>query len=131
MCLQTPECKARVPDLKEGNVYQFRVRAVNKAGPGEPGDATEPHTAKARYREYCSHSKLFTYVWRQTNKRNSSWMYNQLLLFFVLRRRDGGDQIWMLRLFIHHLTASGVTWFKADVPPGSRRRGSSLLLFSI
>lgn len=46
---QTPECKARVPDLKEGNTYQFRVRAVNKAGPGEPGDATEPHIAKARF----------------------------------------------------------------------------------
>lgn len=49
MYLQTPECKARVPDLKEGNVYQFRVRAVNKAGPGEPGEPTQPHTAKARF----------------------------------------------------------------------------------
>lgn len=49
---QTPECKARVPELKEGNIYLFRVRAVNKAGPGEPGDATEPHTAKARFCEF-------------------------------------------------------------------------------
>lgn len=47
-----PETKARVPGLKEGNVYQFRVRAVNKAGPGEAGDATQPHTAKARFCEY-------------------------------------------------------------------------------
>ncbi|VVC89475.1 unnamed protein product [Leptidea sinapis] len=45
----TPECKARVPDLKEGNTYQFRVRAVNKAGPGEPGEPTQPHLAKARF----------------------------------------------------------------------------------
>ncbi|CAH2099215.1 unnamed protein product [Euphydryas editha] len=45
----TPECKARVPDLKEGNTYQFRVRAVNKAGPGEPGEPTQPHVAKARF----------------------------------------------------------------------------------
>ena len=49
---QTPECKARVPDLKEGNVYQFRVKAVNKAGPGEPGEPTQPHTAKARFCKY-------------------------------------------------------------------------------
>lgn len=44
-----PECKARVPDLREGNTYQFRVRAVNKAGPGEPCDPTKPHVAKARF----------------------------------------------------------------------------------
>ncbi|KAI8425646.1 hypothetical protein MSG28_011460 [Choristoneura fumiferana] len=45
----TGYCKARVPDLKEGNTYQFRVRAVNKAGPGEPGEPTQPHVAKARF----------------------------------------------------------------------------------
>lgn len=56
--LQTPECKARVPDLKEGNTYQFRVRAVNKAGPGEPGEPTQPHVAKARFREYQHHPKI-------------------------------------------------------------------------
>lgn len=45
---QGPACEAKVPGLKEGNQYQFRVRAVNKAGPGEPSDATKQHTAKAR-----------------------------------------------------------------------------------
>lgn len=45
----TPDLKAIVPGLKEGSQYQFRVKAVNKAGPGEASDATDTHTAKARY----------------------------------------------------------------------------------
>lgn len=44
-----PTCTGVVPKLTEGNQYQFRVRAVNKAGPGEPSEATHPHTAKARW----------------------------------------------------------------------------------
>ena len=39
---------ARVPDLIEGVQYEFRVRAVNKGGPGEPSDATQPHTARPK-----------------------------------------------------------------------------------
>jgi predicted phage tail protein len=41
-------CAGTVPKLEEGNVYQFRVRAVNKAGPSEASEATNPHIAKAR-----------------------------------------------------------------------------------
>ncbi|XP_037720926.1 twitchin isoform X30 [Drosophila subpulchrella] len=44
----TSDPEATVEGLNEGNVYQFRVRAVNKAGPSEPSDATEPHLAKPR-----------------------------------------------------------------------------------
>jgi len=51
--VQGPVCTGTVPRLEEGNQYQFRVRAVNKAGPGEPSEATNPHTAKARWRKYC------------------------------------------------------------------------------
>ncbi|XP_055385446.1 twitchin isoform X34 [Condylostylus longicornis] len=43
-----PAPHAKVEGLKEGNTYQFRVRAINKAGNSDPSDATEPHVAKAR-----------------------------------------------------------------------------------
>lgn len=41
----------KVPDLIEGVQYEFRVRAVNKAGPGEPSDATKPHIARPKNRK--------------------------------------------------------------------------------
>jgi ribosomal protein S30 len=48
------QLKASVPDLKEKEEYEFRVRAVNKAGPGEPSDATKPVLVKTRFRKSYS-----------------------------------------------------------------------------
>ncbi|XP_025833492.1 twitchin isoform X4 [Agrilus planipennis] len=57
----TPDTEATVPGLKEGNTYQFRVRAVNKAGPGEPSDATGQHVAKHRHlKPLINRDKLHT-----------------------------------------------------------------------
>ena len=44
-------CQGVVNNLEEGNRYEFRVRAVNKAGQSEPSDSTKPHVAKARFRK--------------------------------------------------------------------------------
>ena len=43
------ETSTTVPDLKEGQQYEFRVRAINKAGPSQPSDATKPIIAKCRF----------------------------------------------------------------------------------
>ncbi|XP_065089533.1 twitchin isoform X14 [Ochlerotatus camptorhynchus] len=41
-------CTARVPDLIEGTAYQFRVKAVNRAGEGEASRPTESHIARSK-----------------------------------------------------------------------------------
>lgn len=46
---KTPKCEARIPDLVEGQKYQFRVKAVNKAGPSKPSQASDTLLAKDRF----------------------------------------------------------------------------------
>ena len=48
---RTPECKGKVDNLDEGITYEFRVRAVNEAGPGEPSDASKAVVTKPRKRK--------------------------------------------------------------------------------
>ena len=47
-----PDCKGTAENLEEGMTYEFRVRAVNAAGPGEPSQASKPVTAKPRKCKY-------------------------------------------------------------------------------
>jgi len=56
-CAEVKEnvCQGVVLNLEEGNRYEFRVRAVNKAGQSEPSDSTKPHVAKARFCNYQLH----------------------------------------------------------------------------
>lgn len=50
---------ATIDGLKEGAQYEFRVRAINKAGPGEPSEATKPIIAKSRFGNlFCHHNCL-------------------------------------------------------------------------
>ena len=47
-CMEVPahQTQAKVPNLKEGEDYQFRVKAVNSLGPGEPSKPTDVKKAE-------------------------------------------------------------------------------------
>uniref|UniRef100_A0A0K0CTJ0 non-specific serine/threonine protein kinase n=1 Tax=Angiostrongylus cantonensis TaxID=6313 RepID=A0A0K0CTJ0_ANGCA len=46
---KVPDTKASIDGLKEGKEYQFRVKAFNKAGVGQPSDASEKQVAKPKF----------------------------------------------------------------------------------
>lgn len=55
------ECKATVPNLDENCEYEFRVKAINAAGPGEPSDASKTVITKPRKRMYNIKHFTFNY----------------------------------------------------------------------
>jgi len=47
-----------VPDLTEGQDYEFRVIATNAAGQSEPSEPSDIMTAKDRFCKYSQNQKL-------------------------------------------------------------------------
>lgn len=52
----TPNINYTVQDLHEGSRYEFRVIAVNEAGPGKPSKQTESIVASAQKRKLLNNS---------------------------------------------------------------------------
>lgn len=43
------QLKASITSVRENQEYVFRVKAVNKAGPGQPSDSSTTVVCKARF----------------------------------------------------------------------------------
>ena len=76
-----PVCEAKVEGLKEQHVYEFRIRAVNKAGKSLPGEPTPKHLCKHRNCEYLTKASMLTAYFSNINS-FINWHQNSYFFLF-------------------------------------------------
>lgn len=74
------QLEAKVGDLKERGEYQFRIIAVNKAGPSPPSDASKMQICKHKARKYRISFHLF--ICRNTYTYSSKVSIESFFHFF-------------------------------------------------
>ena len=70
------DTRATVPGLKDGEEYEFRVTAVNKAGPSEPSEPCAPFLARPKYCKFQIVSIWNNCYWNNENVNllNNIWI---------------------------------------------------------
>lgn len=65
----------KVTNVQEGHEYEFRIVAVNKAGPSEPSDSSKSVVAKPRFCEYKKnymHPFLYSIAFKCMNTKHDT-----------------------------------------------------------